>query len=122
MADNPHDEREIFICGSGGKTISYPATTITELNPEKPVRAFALPAVIHMAAASLKGGFVYTLVSLSFQLGYIFILGGAVVYGHSYSRIKNVFKLDLRKGEVTEMPPMLEKTKRLFCKFSFFVE
>ncbi len=62
MTDNSQDEREIFICGSGGKTISYPATTIVELNPEKPVRAFALPAVIHMAAASLKGALINILV------------------------------------------------------------
>ncbi len=88
--------------------MSYPATTIAELNPEKPVRAFALPAVTHMAAASFKGAFIYTLVSFSIRLRYIFILGGAVVYGRTYGRVKNVFKLDLRSGEVKEMPPMLE--------------
>ncbi len=31
-----------------------------------------------------------------------------MIHGHSYSRIKNVFKLDLCNGEVTEMPPMLD--------------
>ncbi len=61
-----------------------------------------------MAAASLKGKLVSLFLNFFFHKGYIFLLGGAVVYGHSYSRIKNVFKLDLRNGEVTEMPPMLD--------------
>ncbi len=89
-------------------SLSYPATTIAELHPGKPARAFAFPPVTHMAAVSLKGVFIYTLVSFAIQLGYIFILGGAVVYGRTYGRVKSVFKLDLRNGEVKEMPPMLE--------------
>ncbi len=60
MTEIPQEEREIFICGSGGKTISYPATTITELNPEKPVREFALPPIIHLAAVYLKGALAYS--------------------------------------------------------------
>ncbi len=87
MAENPQDEKEIFICGSGGETIQFPATTIAELNPGKPVREFVLPKVIHLAAASLKGELVSLILNFFFHKGYIFLLGGAVVYGHSYSRI-----------------------------------
>ncbi len=60
MAENPQEGQEIFICGSGGKTLSYPATTIAELHPGEPARAFALPPVTHMAAVSLKGVLTYS--------------------------------------------------------------